>query len=125
MGRTTIRILVLALVLASCGSGGDKGRLDGGGTGGQHTIDLAVSVPDGTLGGPYACGTSLTGGPSVRLEITSTVATGFSTDCSITIEQAGKATEHARGTFSGSATGDGVDTVTAGTFDIVVMPQGG
>jgi hypothetical protein len=91
-----------------------------------HTIDLAVTVPNGTLGGPYACSSNPLAEPSVLLEIESPTAAGFSQDCSITIEQAGTATEHARGTFSGSASSDGgVNTVTSGVFDVVVTPQGG
>lgn len=96
-----------------------------------HSIDIALSSYSGPLGGTYSCqtGNGLTA-PNVMLEVTGLETGGFAamSACTITIafttDSAG--TEHAKGTFSGTVTGDGgTDVVTDGMFDITVTLQGG
>jgi len=96
-----------------------------------HVIDIALSSSNGPLGGTYSCQTgngSTT--PNVMFEVAGLKSGGFAamSDCTITIafttDSAG--TEHAKGTFSGTVTGDGgTDVITDGMFDITVTLQGG
>jgi hypothetical protein len=94
----------------------------------QHAIDLIVSTTSGTLvsGMAYSCAANPLSGLDVMLEINGPSGGGFSQDCTITVNQPGTATEHAQGTFSGTASGDaGTGTISNGVFDIIVMPTGG
>jgi hypothetical protein len=96
-----------------------------------HAIDIALSSSNGPLGGTYSCQTGNgSTAPNVMLEVTGLESGGFAamSACTITIafttDSAG--TEHAKGTFSGTVTGDGgTDVITDGMFDITVTLQGG
>jgi hypothetical protein len=96
-----------------------------------HVIDIALSSYNGPLGGTYSCqtGNGLTA-PNVMLEVAGLKSGGFAamSACTITIAFTtdSDGTEHAKGTFSGTVTGDGgTDVITDGMFDITVTLQGG
>ena len=97
----------------------------------DHVIDIALSSYNGPLGGTYSCqtGNGLTA-PNVMLEVAGLKSGGFAamSACTITIAFTtdSDGTEHAKGTFSGTVTGDGgTDVITDGMFDITVTLQGG
>jgi hypothetical protein len=94
-------------------------------------IDMLLSSYNGPLGGTYSCQTGNgTTQPSVLMEITGVARRGIAeaSPCTITIgfTTDGAGAQHAQGTFSGTATGDGgTDEITAGMFDVTVAQQGG
>ena len=94
-------------------------------------IDMSMASYNGLLGGTYSCQTGNgTTQPNILMEITGLARRGIAaaTSCTITIgfttDSAG--VQHAQGTFSGTATGDGgTDVITEGMFDVTVDQQGG
>jgi hypothetical protein len=94
-------------------------------------IDMTMSSYDGPLSGPYSCQTGNgTTQPNILMEITGLARRGIAqaSSCTITIgfttDSGG--VQHAQGTFSGTATGDGgTDEITDGMFDVTVPQQGG
>ena len=97
----------------------------------DHVVDIALSSYNGPLGGTYSCQTGNgTTAPDVMFAAAGPGSGGFAamSACTITIafttDSAG--IEHAQGTFSGTATGDGgTDVITDGMFDITVTLLGG
>jgi len=94
-------------------------------------IDMLMSSYSGPLGGTYSCQTGNgTTQPNILMEITGVARRGISeaSACTITIgfTTDGAGAQHAQGTFSGTATGDGgTDEITDGIFDVTVAQQGG
>ena len=94
-------------------------------------IDLAMASYNGPLSGTYSCQTGNgTTQPNILMQITGVARRGIAqaSSCTITIgfttDSAG--VQHAQGTFSGTATGDGgTDLITDGMFDVTVAQQGG
>ena len=97
----------------------------------RAAIDMMVRTLNGQLGGTYSCQAADGGANSdVLLQVTGVARPGITaaSSCTITIgfttDSAG--TQHAQGTFSGTATSaGGTDVITDGMFDVTVEPQGG
>ena len=97
----------------------------------RGAVDMMLRTLSGSLGGTYSCQAADGGANSdVLLQVTGVARPGITaaSSCTITIgfmtDSAG--TQHAQGTFSGTATGArGTDVITDGMFDVTVEKQGG
>jgi hypothetical protein len=96
----------------------------------RGAINMMLRTLSGTLGGTYSC-QSADGGVNsdVLLQVTGVARPGITaaSSCTITIgfttDSAG--TQHAQGTFSGTATSDGGTDVITDGFDVTIEPLGG
>jgi hypothetical protein len=97
----------------------------------RAAINMNLRTFSGPLGGTYSCQAADGGANSdVSFQVTGVARPGITaaSSCTITIgfTTDGAGTQHAQGTFSGTATSDGgTDVITDGMFDVTIEPLGG
>jgi hypothetical protein len=97
----------------------------------RAAINMMLRTLSGPLGGTYSCQAADGGANSdVSLQVTGVASPGITaaSSCTITIGFTADSTgmQHAQGTFSATAIGNGgTDVITDGMFDVTVEMQGG